>query len=161
MFSFLYWSHLSVVPTSASDLQSYTSLHSLQAAHSLYPRSSLPSWSNSQHRWLCPNHRWVCPAVHLSLGFDSWHLWYQHTPPEMCFIDFRSPLWGMRIWKRINSSIDYSLKGGYVIMGHGILYETLEKAVDAEVLLQVFGRLSSTLQTKQQLGAVSVFLHPV
>lgn len=49
-------------------------------------------------------------------------------------------------------------------MGHGILYETLEKAdtpVDTEVLLQVFGRLSSMLQTKQQLGAVSVFLHPV
>lgn len=49
-------------------------------------------------------------------------------------------------------------------MGHGILYETLEKAdtpVDTEVLLQVFGRLSSMLQTKQQLGTVSVFLHPV
>ena len=49
-------------------------------------------------------------------------------------------------------------------MGDGILYETLEKAdtlVDTEVLLQVFRRLSSTLQTKQGLEAVSVFLHPV
>lgn len=63
----------------------------------------------------------------------------------------------MRIWKRINLSIDYFLRVGYVIMGHRNLYENLEKSdalVDIQVLLQVFGRLSSMLQTNQGLGAV-------
>lgn len=107
-------------------LQPHIHLHALWAAHSLCPHSSLPSWSSFQHQWLCPSHRQVLPT-HLSLDFDSWYPLASAHPTHKSFMDFRPPLWGMRIWKRINLPIDYSFKKSRYTGGHRGTFSGLEE----------------------------------
>lgn len=129
-------------------LQPHIHLHALWAAHSLCLHSLLPSWSSSWHQWPCPSHRQVFPA-HLSLDFDSWYTFGISTSHPLKFRGLQASSVGTEDLEEDQ-------------FGHWLFFE--EKQVHwwtQRYLFRSWGDLAAHFKTKQGLGVILIFSHPV